>query len=150
MITRDFLTAGKAVFTVEIPPAFAAEFKTPPHYTYKIRKKKGDAKWADKFFVGLLTGPDNEADYTYLGVFEDGAVRLTDASKLSEDSWPIRILRRIVAKIWTNEESKITEAGWDVHHEGTCCRCGRTLTVPESVKTGIGPECRKHVESAAF
>ena len=28
-----------------------------------------------------------------------------------------------------------------VYHEGKCCRCGRTLTTPESIKKGIGPEC---------
>ena len=28
-----------------------------------------------------------------------------------------------------------------VRHEA---RCGRTLTVPESIERGIGPECIKH------
>ena len=28
-------------------------------------------------------------------------------------------------------------------HTGTCSRCGRTLTDPESMKYGMGPECRK-------
>jgi hypothetical protein len=28
-----------------------------------------------------------------------------------------------------------------VHHENHCGRCGRTLTVPESVERGIGPDC---------
>ena len=31
----------------------------------------------------------------------------------------------------------------EVWHEGKCCRCGRTLTVPESVKLGIGPGVRR-------
>jgi hypothetical protein len=26
-------------------------------------------------------------------------------------------------------------------HEGKCCRCGRKLTVPASIASGIGPEC---------
>jgi hypothetical protein len=29
----------------------------------------------------------------------------------------------------------------EVWHEGRCGRCGRALTVPESVERGIGPEC---------
>jgi len=29
----------------------------------------------------------------------------------------------------------------EVHHEGRCGRCGRALTVPESIKSGFGPEC---------
>ena len=34
---------------------------------------------------------------------------------------------------------RITKAdGW---HEGRCGRCGRKLTVPESIEAGYGPEC---------
>jgi hypothetical protein len=29
------------------------------------------------------------------------------------------------------------------HHEGKCGRCGRLLTVPSSIESGIGPECSK-------
>jgi hypothetical protein len=28
-----------------------------------------------------------------------------------------------------------------VWHEGRCGRCGRKLTVPESIESGFGPEC---------
>ena len=34
--------------------------------------------------------------------------------------------------------------GFEIMHEGRCCRCNRTLTHPDSIKTGIGPECAKH------
>jgi predicted metal-dependent hydrolase len=33
--------------------------------------------------------------------------------------------------------------GFNVHHEGKCGRCGRLLTVPSSIESGIGPECSK-------
>jgi hypothetical protein len=39
--------------------------------------------------------------------------------------------------------------GLKVHHEGRCCRCGRKLTVPESIETGLGPECASRLEAAA-
>jgi len=29
----------------------------------------------------------------------------------------------------------------EVWHEGRCARCGRRLTVPESISSGFGPEC---------
>jgi hypothetical protein len=32
-------------------------------------------------------------------------------------------------------------SGWEFRHEGRCGRCGRTLTVPESIDSGFGPEC---------
>jgi hypothetical protein len=28
-----------------------------------------------------------------------------------------------------------------IWHEGRCGRCGRRLTVPESIESGYGPEC---------
>jgi hypothetical protein len=31
--------------------------------------------------------------------------------------------------------------GCEVYHEGRCGRCNRKLTVPESIETGLGPEC---------
>jgi hypothetical protein len=30
-----------------------------------------------------------------------------------------------------------------IRHNGSCGRCGRKLTVPTSIKAGIGPECAK-------
>jgi hypothetical protein len=30
-----------------------------------------------------------------------------------------------------------------VWHEGSCARCGKKLTVPESIESGFGPECVK-------
>jgi hypothetical protein len=33
----------------------------------------------------------------------------------------------------------------EIWHEGSCLRCGRKLTVPESIESGYGPECIKSV-----
>ena len=30
-----------------------------------------------------------------------------------------------------------------IHHENRCGRCGKRLTVPESIESGYGPECIK-------
>ena len=38
------------------------------------------------------------------------------------------------------EADKPTD-GFEFWHEGKCGRCGRKLTVPESIEAGIGPEC---------
>jgi len=31
-----------------------------------------------------------------------------------------------------------------IEHSGSCCRCGRELTHPDSIQNGVGPECIKH------
>lgn len=35
----------------------------------------------------------------------------------------------------------------EIWHEGKCGRCGRQLTVPESIESGFGPECVKMIGS---
>lgn len=157
LFTQEIVTAGKCIFTVEVPPSFGLTMDNPPkpHYTFRVKLKKGDpsGQWKDDaYFVGLLTGPDNTRDYTYLGKLEtnrigdevgkpNGNVKLTAASKFADDSWPVRIIRKVLARIWANDAAAIEAAGWNLHHECRCCRCGRPLTVPESVESGIGPEC---------
>lgn len=144
-ITRDFLTAGRALFTLEVPESFQAACPDcQPHYTFKVRGKElDDGSGKRIFFVSLLTGPCNESDYSYLGLLnaETGEVRLTKASKFNEDTLVVRLIRRAFARIWAGEGDAIEATGFHLHHEGRCCRCGRTLTVPDSIESGIGPEC---------
>lgn len=148
MISKEFVLAGKAIFTLEIPHDWASEHDCAAHYTYKVVLKEGKdkpngGKWDDTYFVNLLSGPDNGTDYQYVGVLnkERGNVVLTRASKITNDCLSFRLLNRVLANLWSNTEEKILEAGFDVHHEGKCGRCGRRLTVPESIKSGLGPEC---------
>lgn len=146
MIAKDFVTGGRAVFTIECPGAWMHQRGACAHYTYRVSRKEAEpgSQWGDTYFVSLLTGPQNESDYTYLGILdaESGAVRLTRASRMGDDCLAVTLLRRVLARLWAGEADAITAAGFDVHHEGRCCRCGRTLTTPDSIAAGIGPECR--------
>lgn len=144
-VTREFVTAGKAIFTVEVPAGFAQNNGTAPHYTYKVARVESTG--GDRYFVSLLTGPDNEKSYSYLGMLnpETGNVWTTFASKFQPKSWPVQILQRVLANVFGGTAVRIAHCGWVLHHEGKCCRCGRTLTTPESCRLGIGPECAKRV-----
>lgn len=125
---KRFFSAGRAVFTVDNGKG--------QHYTYRI----GHSKPEQPLFVGLLTGPNNEADYTYLGIYnpESHQVRLTAKSRYTEETAPVKVIRWAIKQV---VEGKPLPEGYSVKHEGKCCRCGRTLTTPESVERGIGPEC---------
>jgi len=138
MINKDFITAGKAIFTIEIP---LQHRKDVAHYTFKVSKVENDK--GTVFFVKVLTGPDNSLDYTYLGMLlpQNGEIKITKKSKYSDNSYVVRLLSRTIKALWQDREADILAAGFDIHHEGRCGRCGRKLTVPESVKTGLGPEC---------
>lgn len=137
MINRQFVTAGKAIFTVSNP--------TGERYTYRVTHKAGTEQYAPVWFVALLTGPDNQEDYTYMGILdaETGAVRLTKKSKYQDDTKAVRVIRWALGIVYNNGTMP---EGYAVHHEGRCARCCRPLTVPESVISGFGPECLKKVQ----
>lgn len=141
---KRFFSAGRAVFTVDNGKG--------QHYTYRI----GHSKPEQPLFVGLLTGPNNEADYTYMGILstkespfhsrnatflpikEETSLALTQKSPYNSETAPVKVLRWAIATVMAQ---KPLPEGYSIKHEGKCCRCGRTLTTPLSVERGIGPEC---------
>jgi len=136
-ITKQFITAGKAIFTVHN--------RSGKHYTYKVSFKKGSKGFSDCYFVSLLTGSNNELDYTYLGMLnpDTGMVKLTRASKLTNTAKSVQVIRWALRMIWKEQE---TPEGYGVHGEGRCGRCGRPLTAepgvnPEGERFGFGPSC---------
>jgi len=144
MLDHTFITGGKATFTIELPADFSAKNDASPHYTYKVSKKEAvTVDDRDVYFIALLTGPQNDADYTYLGILNprNGGVKLTRKSRLTDDSMAVRILRRTLARIWSDEQDIILEHGFDINHCGKCGMCGRKLTTPASIECGIGPVC---------
>jgi hypothetical protein len=151
--TTDFLTAGCAIFTVEPSDHFRLAMaqlgkEFDGHYTYRIETNEERTM----FFVQALTGPDNTSDYSYVGVLHPklGCIRLTRNSKFHATSTRVQIAKRVLQRIFAGQVEEIERAGWKVHHMGKCGRCGRALTTPESRETGIGPECRKILDSERF
>ena len=140
--TKLFALAGDATFTV-------TSKATGTRFTYKVEKKEE----FNRHLVKVLTGPDNWANYKYFGVIRpDGSFAFAnpEKAKVSADAPSAKAF----AFLWrhvdgqpfilksTGETVTLPEVV-DVHHEGKCCRCGRKLTVPESIESGIGPECAK-------
>lgn len=123
-----FFSGGKAVFTVDNGKG--------EHYTFRIGRRTEE----QPFFVSLLTGPDNENSFTYMGLYnpETHEVRLTQKSRYTEDTKPVKVIRWALKTVVTG---KSLPEGYRIQHEGKCCRCGRTLTTIESVDRGVGPEC---------
>ncbi len=122
----SFLLAGKAFVT------FRSE-KTQTRYTYRIVQAKDKELW----FVSLLIGPENSTSYSYLGVIQNNSFRLTPKSRLPIGSVPVKAFKWVFDRLVKGIEPKDVE----IWHEGKCGRCGRLLTVPESIERGIGPEC---------
>jgi len=138
-VNKRWVLAGEAVFTIQ-----------KPHYTYKVQRVEGSDRWPEAYFVKLLIGPDNTSDFAYMGKLNafTGQVNTTTKSQKFDGSYPLRLLNRVLARVWCDDNAAFESHGYHVHHEGKCCRCGRRLTVPASVESGIGPECAKMMSIA--
>jgi hypothetical protein len=124
---RAFIFAGNATFTLRSK-------KTGDRFTYKIRKPDEAKPW----FVSLLTGSNNENDFTFFGtVFADGRYTHSGKSRLAYDATGPKAFAWFLQGI----KSGVVPTQLEIWHEGRCGRCGRTLTVPESIELGLGPEC---------
>lgn len=123
--TRQFMLAGNALFTIK-------NNETNGRFTFKIKRAKNNNKL---FFVSLLNGPDNYSNYQYMGIIKNGIFMRTAKSRISEDATSFKAFNWL----WHNVDC--LPAIVSVHHEGRCGRCGRRLTVPESIESGFGPEC---------
>lgn len=150
-IGKDFILAGDATFTIECPEDWTAEHGARPHYTYRVQHVPATDRYAETWFVKLLVGADNTRDYKYLGRLDcfTGQVSPTGKSGWSDTNppMPVRLLNRLLARVWTEDHDAYRSKGFKLHHEGRCGRCGRKLTVPASVESGIGPECVKHLHT---
>ena len=136
-INKAFVLAGDATFTVALPDG--------GHYTYRVQHIKANDRWPESYFVKLLTGPDNESSYTYMGKLDpvSSLTHTTAKSAYRDDSLVVRLLNRVLARVWANDHAAYETHGYRTHHEGRCGRCGRKLTVPSSIESGIGPECAR-------
>jgi len=135
--TTRFILAGNARFTV-------LNTGTGNRITYRVKRmpeRPGrDAGW----FVSVLTGSNNDGDYSYLGcIWEDpqgGAPRYYHGrnSRIGRDAMSAKAFEWIARRLFG---TGYLPSGIEVWHEGRCGRCGRALTVPESIATGLGPVC---------
>jgi hypothetical protein len=135
MVNKTFVLGGKAIFTVSNDKG--------EHFTYRVNSKK-DKKDETKrvYFVGLLTGPDNLRDYSYMGLLLQDEMRLliTKGSKFQGCPKSVNVFRWTMSLILAERDFP---EGYNCQHAGRCCRCAKTLTDPDSIEIGIGPDCRK-------
>lgn len=122
-----YILAGNATVTL-------VSRATGVRFTYKIRQPDEETP----HFVKVLTGSDNEADYQYLGtIFDRETYHHGRRSHIGKDAPSARAW----AWFWSRLMADMDLSDVEVWHEGRCGRCGRKLTVPESIITGLGPVC---------
>jgi hypothetical protein len=82
-----------------------------------------------------LTNPDV---YEFIGSIRVGSkFKHSKKSRISDEAQSVKVFDFVLNKLISNSLPTFIE----IWHEGKCCKCGRTLTTPESIQRGIGPEC---------
>lgn len=119
----EFAFGGNAHFTM-------VNTGTGEHRVYHIWRKKQDVVLCVSQEIEYGTGE-------MLGTIRDGKyIPASYKSKDHEDK--VFAFHKLVILLQENRLNPIM----DMYHHGTCGKCGRRLTSPESIELGIGPECR--------
>lgn len=128
--TVRFMLAGSAHVTFQ-------SRRTGTRFTYRVQladPRPGDDR-EPPHFVAVLTAPDH---YDYLGcIFERRTYKHGWKSRIASDA-PSAIA---FDWVWARLISGEMHPELAIYHEGRCGACGRRLTTPESVSSGLGPIC---------
>ena len=127
----SYIFAGNAKVTLK-------SLASGKHFTYHV-KAKTDQKDPEKsiYFVRFLNGPNNQTDFAYLGFMpEKGGKIITSQKSAAGKQAPVY---QAFVYAMQHPDAPMLE----IHHSGCCGRCGRELTDPESIQTGLGPICRE-------
>lgn len=141
---RKYILGGNALFTVVFGPVVGRR-------TFRVKSNKADrnSNWStgnqdrSLYWVSLKIGPGNGFDdFVNIGRLEqdiNGAYRFYP--KRNRDGQH-HFAASLFEALWNPLDTggRINSA-WQFFHASTCCVCGRTLTVPSSVESGVGPEC---------
>lgn len=131
---REFILAGNATITL-------LSRATGVRFTYKVRQPDE----TKPHFVGLLRGADNENDFQFMGTIFKGPhmagyfYRPGRSAKIGRESQSSKAF----IWFWDHMRKGTLPDTLEVWHEGRCGRCGRKLTVPSSIESGMGPECAR-------
>lgn len=125
---EKFVLAGWAIFTVQ-------NNDTKNKFTYRVKKNNQNYDSTTRWFVSVLSNSDNYRNYTYIGMIKNNKFYYTKGSQVGKDS------KSFIVFDWLWEHYKELPENIAIWHEGTCGRCGKKLTVPESINSGFGPEC---------
>ncbi len=119
---KRYMLAGKATVTLR-------SNASGTHFTYEINQ----ADDGSVHFVAALV----DDGYLYLGMISNRGFRLTKKSAFKYDNPRVKAFDYAWKAILAGK----MPPQLDVFHDGTCGRCKRQLTHPDSIETGLGPEC---------
>ena len=119
--------------------------RTGTRFTYRVRAAKPRLEetpgavtvgsGGPSHFVSVLTSPDH---YEYLGCI----YRRTNYAHGRKSTISMKAQSAVAfAWVWPYLTSGRMHPELAIYHEGRCGACGRRLTDPTSIETGLGPVC---------
>ena len=127
---KNFIFGGNATFTI-------VNTDSKKYFPFKVRKSKDSD---EVFFVSIMNHSVNNYNHNFLGTFfsKDNCYKTSKKSSIKSDTTSSKVISWFFNYFINSEEKYPTV---QVYHDGKCGKCGRKLTTPESVKSGLGPIC---------
>lgn len=127
---RKFIFGGKSLFTI-------LNEDTGNYFTMTFLKREDVEEW-DVYVLG-------NSGYDYFGCYmrlpNGGNMFMeSDINHLKDGDRKLNVIQFLLREYLTSQ-SKYPQV--KVFHHGNCGSCGKTLTKPKSIESGIGPVCGK-------
>lgn len=125
---HKYLMGGRGVVTLQS--------ESGVHHTYRFQIPKNHRDEDDTMFIQTLIDGNT---WVYVGMYKEKRFHLTKSSHFKIDSPIVKGVAFILKLMF---RTNFSDSRMHLYHEGICSRCGRPLTSPESIESGIGPVCR--------
>ena len=130
---RNFIFMGRSVFTLE-------NNETNNYLTFQIKEvKKNNKVVPNEFTVQCKSLGDKAYGYQFLGFLNTATKRFNTYKRTPNTFIGFTVFFWLMQNLERLEDfTKLA-----IYHEGRCAKCSLPLTVPESIDSGIGPECKR-------
>ena len=122
------LRGPKGHRTYRVKPVIPKETDAPDSFR---RQNEG------RLILSLLTGPDNERNYTNLAWISEAGVSVWKRHQGTQMETLARVFYQFVVR------DRLPQGGYSFELAKRCRRCWHVLTNPDSLDSEYGPECRK-------
>jgi hypothetical protein len=126
---------------------------TQEYRTFKVATVNSGAL-EGKRIVSLLTGSDNENNYTGFGFVSNSTINIWTKKQSTTFRYYAQLIEKAFEAIQEAYEAsgeivevqiELSGRTYSIQHEKRCLCCNRKLTTPVSLKAGYGPECSKRL-----
>lgn len=134
---KQYILGGKSKFTL-------TNVSTNNHLTLKITKVKDFREqnaFTNGYYVSVCT---DYLEFNYIGLLlsrNDEFFKFIPKKSFKDMNGKSVATVQYIIKNFLNDFK--THPDMKFYHFGCCCRCGRTITHPQSIERGIGPDCQR-------